>query len=198
MMPKEIRDYHIQALVQLARRSGAGDARPISAKDIRVKEELARFCRDPQCDQYGLAAGCPPHVSGPAGFRKLQTEYTEALVIKIDVPTGVLFSDERRGIMKLLHEGVAAVEQAAVRMGYKRSRGFAGGSCKPLFCFEDADCRVVSGRGGCRHPLSARPSMSGFGIDVGELMRVAGWSGEMADSETDSEMTWVAGLVLIG
>lgn len=198
MMQKEIIDYHIQALVQLAKRSGAGDAQPISAKEIRVKEDLARFCRDPQCDQYGLAAGCPPHVSGPAGFRKMQAEFTEALVVKIDVPTEVLFSEGRREIMKLLHEVVAAVEQAAVRMGYERSRGFAGGSCKPLFCFEEADCRAVFGKGGCRHPESARPSMSGFGIDVGELMRAAGWSGEKADQEADSEMTWVAGLVLIG
>ncbi|MFW5636846.1 MAG: DUF2284 domain-containing protein [Thermodesulfobacteriota bacterium] len=198
MIPKEILEYHVQALIQLACRSGAGEARRISAKDIRVRDELARFCRDSQCDQYGLAAGCPPHVSGPAGFRDLQAEYTEAVVIKIDVPAGMLFSDERRGIMQLLHEIVAAVEQAAVRMGYKRSRGFAGGSCKPLFCFEEADCRVVYGRGGCRHPQSARPSMSGFGIDVGELMRTAGWSGEKADPEADSKMTWVAGLVLIG
>ena len=100
--------------------------------------------------------------------------------------------------MKLLHEIVAAVEQAAVHMGYRNSRGFAGGSCKLLFCPEEADCKVVSGGEDCRYPESARPSMSGFGIDVGKLMRSAGWSGEKADPEADSTPTWVAGLVLIG
>lgn len=198
MIQKEIFDYHVQALIQLACRSGASAARRIPAKRISVKEELARLCLDPQCDQYGLSAGCPPHVSGPPGFRKLRAAFAEAIVLKIDVASEVLFSDERRKIMKLLHETVAAVEQAAVRMGYKNSRGFAGGSCKPLFCPEEADCRVVSESEACRYPQSARPSMSGFGIDVGKLMRSAGWTGEKAVPEADSKMTWVAGLVLIG
>ncbi len=198
MIQKEILDYHLQALIQLALRSGASAARRIPAESISVKDELARLCLDPRCEQYGLSAGCPPYVSGPAGFRKIQAAFAEAIVLKIDVAAEALFSDERRKIMKLLHEAVAAVEQAAFHMGYKNSRGFAGGSCKSLFCSEEADCRVVSGRKGCRYPQSARPSMSGFGIDVGKLMRSAGWSGEKAVAEADSGLTWVAGLVLVG
>lgn len=202
-MHSTISDHSIDELIQLACRSGASEARLISAKDISVQEKLARFCREPRCEQFGLAPGCPPHVSGPSGFRALQAKFTHALAIRIDVPTESLFSDERRGIMKLLHEIVAGVESAAIGMGYENSKGFAGGSCKPLFCLDHSECRVLSGEGECRHPESARPSMSGFGIDVGELMRTAGWSGEKAVLEGDSEsespgMSWVAGLVLVG
>jgi len=53
----------------------------------------------------------------------------------------------------------------------------------------------------CRHPQHARPSMSGFGINVSELMKSCGWSSEInvREGESDSEyMSWVAGLILIG
>jgi hypothetical protein len=43
--------------------------------------------------------------------------------------------------------------------------------------------------------------MSGFGINVSELMKTCGWSSDInvrkADSSADS-MSWVAGLILIG
>jgi predicted metal-binding protein len=111
-----------------------------------------------------------------------------------------MFTDERREIMGLLHQIVASVEMEAVGMGYLSTRSFAGGSCKNLFCYAHSDCRVLAQKGECRNPHTARPSMSGFGIDVMKLMRTAGWEVEKANraNENDSEaMTWVAGLVLI-
>ena len=103
--------------------------------------------------------------------------------------------------MRRLHEVTAGIEQAAVRAGYHGSKAFAGGSCKKIFCRDQAECRVLSEGGECRHPQYARPSMSGFGINVSELMRVCGWPADINthDSTGDSdEMSWVAGLVLIG
>ena len=102
--------------------------------------------------------------------------------------------------MQLLHEVAAGVEQKAVEIGYTGSKAFAGGSCKKLFCFDQPDCPVLTGQKDCRYPQSARPSMSGFGIDVARLMHTAGWSAEKAspDQVSDTEsMTWVAGLILI-
>lgn len=187
--------------VQLARRLGASDAGVISSSDISVEDDLANLCREPQCKNFGLSPSCPPHVAGPSGFRKLQENLKHAIVMKIDVPTAILFSDERRDVMKLLHEIAAGVEQAAVRAGYSDSKAFAGGSCKEIFCRDHTSCRVVSDQGECRNPRHARPSMSGFGINVAKLMRVAGWPSEMHNRETDSNtesMTWVAGLIMIG
>ena len=192
----------ISRLISAAIRSGASDARRIATAEIVVKDTLAALCNgEPRCEQYGLASSCPPHVSGPSGFRKWQKNSEHAIVVRIDVPTAALFSEERREIMHLLHEVVSTVEQKAVTIGYIASRGFAGGSCKKIFCHEHSDCRMLSSQQPCRYPHLARPSMSGFGIDVARLMQTANWPSARAnpDSTGNSEsMTWVAGLIVLG
>ena len=77
--------------------------------------------------------------------------------------------------------------------------GFAAGSCRISFCKGYDHCQVLHGNGTCRHPDSARPSMSGFGVHVGKLMKSAGWSSTFLkdDGENKDQMTWVAALVLI-
>jgi predicted metal-binding protein len=122
--------WMLKKLIKQASQSGASGAAAISASDISVEDDLAKLCREPQCESYGLSTSCPPHVSGPSGFRKLLKKFKHAIVIKIDVPLEILFSSERRDIMKLLHEIAAGIEQAAVKTGYHSSKAFAGGSCK--------------------------------------------------------------------
>ena len=161
-------------LKQLAFRLGAGAVGIIGAGDVPVDDDLANVCRETPCEAYGLSPSCPPHVSGPAGFRKLIRKTRHAVVIRLDVPSSIMFSNERNEVMQLLHEIVSGVERAAVRMGYTESKGFAGGSCKKIFCREHAACRVLSGEGECRNPQYARPSMSGFGINVLKLLQKAG------------------------
>ncbi|QTA84698.1 DUF2284 domain-containing protein [Desulfonema magnum] len=194
-------DRNLKKLVHLAYQRGASGAQIISPDDISAEENLANFCREPRCENYGLSPSCPPHVSGPPGFRELQKKMSHAIVIRIDVPSAVLFSAERGEVMKLLHEIVAGLEQEAVNMGYSASKSFAGGSCKKIFCHDHAVCGLLSDRGQCRNPQHARPSMSGFGINVSELMQTAGWPGDINIRNTDSDtasMTWIAGLVMIG
>ena len=190
-----------EQLVQEAIRLGASDAGVIATAEIRVEENLAGLCNgSPPCEQYGLAPSCPPHVSGPSGFRRWQQTSGSAIVIRLDVPTAAMFSGERREIMQLLHEIVAGVEQKAVAMGYAASKSFAGGSCKLIFCHDHPDCPVLANREPCRYPQSARPSMSGFGINVAKLMQSAGWPADVADRSHASDqqsMTWIAGLVLL-
>lgn len=186
-------------LLQVAYRLGATKAGIIPANSVSVEEKLAHICRAPQCENYGLSPSCPPHVSGPTGFRTLFKTVTHAVVIRIEIPSSVLFSDERREVMALLHEVVAGIEKAAKQLGYANPTAFAGGSCKDIFCHGHADCRRLSKEGTCRNPQYARQSMSGFGINVSKLMASAGWS-EDKESAADSDaepMSWVAGLVLI-
>ena len=196
-----ITDEALKILIKTAMETGASDAAAISSAAIVVEQELADLCNgDPRCGNYSLAPSCPPHVSGPAGFKKWQKGSDYSIAVKIDVPMAAMFSDERREIMQLLHEVVASVEKKAADMGYSGSRAFAGGSCKELFCSEHATCRVLDAQGLCRHPQSARPSMSGFGINVTRLMQSAGWPFSRAarSQASDGEsMTWVAGLILI-
>ena len=190
----------LAALIQLACRLGASGAAVISASEICIEDDLAKLCQEPQCENYGLSASCPPHVPGPDGFREYQKQFQQAVVFKIDVPTEILLSSQRREIFQLLHEIAAGVEQAAVEMGYSQSKGFAGGSCKNLFCRVHADCRVLAEGGACRHPHRARPSMSGFGINVSKLLQAAGWPMDRIIRDTDPDdvpMGAVSGLVLI-
>jgi predicted metal-binding protein len=194
-------DDILESLIQVARRNGASDAKTVSTTDVTVDESLTHLCRDSGCENYGLAVNCPPHVSGPAGFKDLLKDYSLAVVFKIDVPTETLLSKDNLKMFRSLQTIAAAIEKAAVKSGYSRSKGFAGGSCKRLFCQDHPDCRVLSENGDCRHPHVARPSMSGFGINVSQLMASAGWQMDRITRKTDPEEVktgMLCGLVLIG
>lgn len=193
-----------QALEHLTRealRLGATSSAVISSKDIQVKDSLAALCNgDYRCPNYGLAASCPPHVAGPDKFRTWQAQSDYSITVRIELPTAVMFSDERTEVMQLLHRIVAGVEQKAIESGFKESRAFAGGSCKELFCDDQKACCVVAESEPCRFKELARPSMSGFGIDVTQLMMSSGWSAEKARRSNvfDKDSTsWVAGLVML-
>ena len=191
----------LKELIKQAYRSGASSAAVISTGDISVEDDLADLCREPRCESYGLSTSCPPHVSGPSGFRELLKKFKHAIVIKIDVPLEILLSSERSDIMRLLHEIVAGIEQAAVKTGYPSSKAFAGGSCKKIFCHDYEGCRVLTEGGECRNPQHARPSMSGFGINVSKLMKVAGWTMNRYTREADpgkASTAPICGLILIG
>lgn len=187
-------------LVSHAVALGAAEAAHVGAADIRVDEKFARFCREPGCPHYGLGASCPPSVEGPSAFRAWVGDCADAIVIRLDVPVEILVSNQRYEIMAFLHELVSGVEQAARKMGFIHSRAFAGGSCKELFCSTFSRCQELSSDEGCRNPDKARPSMSGFGIDVGHLMILANWPDKQLGLITgkDQPMSWVAGLVLVG
>jgi predicted metal-binding protein len=190
----------LKPLLRRALQLGATAAALIRVDAISVEEGLARLCREPQCQNFGRSLSCPPHVGGPEYFRRLQRAFRDALVVKIDVPTAVLLSDERVEVMGLLHGVVSGVERSARSMGFEGAAGFAGGACKRLFCADHRACRALSERKACRHPETARPSMSGFGINVSRLMQAAGWSGETIVRDGIAEptnMSWVAGLVMV-
>lgn len=188
----------IDALVNFAVHAGATKARCLPPESVRVEDRLADFCREPKCPYYGQSMSCPPHVSGPAGIRKLLQSCGHALVIRIEIESASLHGADRPAVMRLLHEITAEIETEAKRLGFPESIGFAGGSCKESFCPEHPNCRVLTGQGECRHPHHSRTSMSGYGVNVGELMRSAGWSNRLFSSDDEEEqLAWVAGLVLL-
>ena len=139
-------------LLQEAEKLGATSSAIISSKEIQVKDKLAALCNgEYTCPNYGLAASCPPYVEGPVEFRKWQAQSQYSITVKIELPTSVMFSDERKGVMQLLHQIVATVEQKAIEMGFGKSKAFAGGSCKELFCDDQENCCVVAENKPCRH-----------------------------------------------
>lgn len=190
----------LETLVQDVLKLGVTRAALISTKDISVDRKLADICRKPRCESYGLSKSCPPHVAGPAGFRKLLKKFSRAIFFKIDVPTELLFSSERREIFELLHELASGIEQQAAKIGFSGAQAYAGGSCKQIFCYDYPDCLALSENGKCRNPQSARPSMSGFGVNVAKLIETAGWTEPLIAQDAVPELTKMSsvyGLVLI-
>ncbi len=180
---------------------GLSDAGIVSPGDIKVEEKFAEMCREPGCEGFGLTVNCPPHVMKPSAFAESLGRYRAALVFKVDVPTEILLTDDRYEVAAVIHGASAKLERLAVEAGYERSRGLAVGSCKPVFCKEYDDCRALSGEGGCRFPDSARPSISGLGINFFELSGLLGWRIERITGETDPdevETGMMAGMVLVG
>lgn len=189
-----------QELTQKLIELGASDAKLIPAQTIVVEDRFAEMCASPQCPGYGLAPSCPPYVIKPSEFRELLSEYENAIVFKIDAPTSVLMSDNRRDIARLIHEMSSGIERLANEWGYTRSKGLAAGSCKMIFCHEQARCAVLEGDGKCLYPDSARPSISGLGVNFLELCKVVGWQVDIITSETDPNdvpMGMLAGIVLV-
>ncbi len=190
----------LDQLVRSAEALGASEAQILSSDRIVVKDNLAKKCKEPQCENYGLSYSCPPFVDGPASFRELIKTYPRALVIRLIIPSSMLLTWERFELGRVLHELVATVELESKNMGYTRSVGFAGGSCKELFCQDHLRCRRINKNGPCRHPDLARPSMSGYGIDVFQLVDSCAWDTNLNldDSATaEDQLSWVAGLIMI-
>ncbi|WP_419174876.1 DUF2284 domain-containing protein [Desulfosediminicola sp.] len=190
----------ISELIAYAESIGVTRAARISPQSVLVESRLAAYCREPKCPYFGQSMSCPPHVSGPAGFKKLLAQSRHAIVLRIELDGDSLHGNDRPESMRLLHSLTAAVELEAKRKGFDNAQGFAGGSCKRSFCDDYDSCAVLSGEATCRFPDQARPSMSGYGVNVGELMKEAGWSNNLfAEDQQDKEkqMAWIAGLVLL-
>ncbi|MFH0781434.1 MAG: DUF2284 domain-containing protein [Pseudomonadota bacterium] len=195
-----MKELLLQELLQGACLAGATKAAIVATGDIVVEEELADRCRQPRCENYGLSRNCPPHVAGPAAFKKQLVAYEYALFFKIDVPSEVLYSSDSRELFQLLHEIAAGIELSAIASGMAQARAYAGDSCKRVFCHDQVDCLALTVLGECRHPQSARPSMSGVGINVAELLRSVGWdkgADTLGIDGESGEITFVCGLVLL-
>lgn len=186
----------VRSLVDFALASGAARADVILAGDIVVNPGLAEKCRDPICPGYGQSANCPPHVAGPSGMANRLKQFHRAVVFSLEVSGKDLFSDRRPAVFRRLHEISAGLERAAVDAGFSRARGYAGGSCRELFCPEYPDCPALDEDGYCRFPEYARPSISGFGIDVAALFDTVGWALRLA-APGETDMADLCGLVLV-
>jgi len=187
-------------LLALAHQKGVSDSVIVSPDIIPVDEKFARFCREPGCSGYGQSMSCPPHAKGPDWFRSKISSYTHALVFKFDVPTASLLGNERLDLLGLIHETAAQLEEFSMENGYPRAMGFAGGSCKEVFCADHLNCRVLHDNDTCRNPNRARQSMSAVGINFLKLSKTVGWKMKIITQGTDPEkvpMGIVAGLVLI-
>ncbi len=137
-------------------------------------------------------------ICGMDVVREILKCYSDAILIKVDIPTGDLrmqsgepepeYVDAARDARNKLHEIVCHLESQCIEKGHHFAAGFIGGPC-PL-C--DTCVGAKSGLP-CRHPFKARPAMEAMGIDVMSTVEKAGLHLSFGRNEGRS---WI-GLVLL-
>jgi predicted metal-binding protein len=188
-------------LLEQAEHLGASGAKLIPAALICVEDKVLDMCQKPFCNGYGKSANCPPHTMKPWEFREVLKSYAHALIFKIDVPQQVMLSDDRHDAFRKIYEIAAKLEARAKDAGLVKSRGYAAGSCKPVFCRDHKACQALKDRQRCRMPDLARPSMEAVGINVMKLVTDAGWEIQQIDKQTQIGTVpnvVLSGLVILG
>ncbi len=170
-----------------AMQSGATEAKLIPVSSIIIDERVRLKCLIPLCDKYNRNLMCPPNLPSVAEFRESLKRYSKALFIQLawEKRTKYFKAEARRHALRL-HRIIHDLEKKALYLGLPLAAGLIGGSCKL--------CRKCVGPDApCRHPLMARPSIEGMGIDV---IRTAKKIGLPFDFSSQKRLFW-NGLLLI-
>jgi len=183
---------NIEALCELAKKSGATNAVSFDAGKVIVDERVRLKCSVPVCDDYGVNLMCPPNTMSVKEFREILAKYKRAILVQIESP---IPAEMRKEIKKAdnvaalyrsdlflksyrehfdpvklkMFRIVSKIESKAFESGYRFATGFIAGSCK--LCSE---CVTLSSHEPCRHPFMARPSMEAVGIDAYQTAANAG------------------------
>ena len=159
---------------------GATDAKIITMDKVVIDERVLAKCTYPKCPGYGTNVNCPPYAMSLDQVRKVVNNFSYAIFIKLDVPSGDIAGPEARDknlvnpYRKKLAEIVAKIEAEAFYDGYHLALGFGSGTCKALFC-PDNECRALVMGQPCPYRLKARSPMEGVGMDVYTMAAKAGW-----------------------
>lgn len=188
-------------LIEHAMKLGVSAAKAIPANKVSVDARFADYCARQPCPGYGKSINCPPHAGHPDQFRLLLAQHHTTLAFKFDVPTRILQSEARLGIMRKVHLIAAGLERRALSLGFAKALGLAAGSCWQAFCAQLGDCPALQAPDKCRFPQKARPSVSSQGVDVFKLCAELDWPIGKITKETDpaeNPLGLMAGLVLLG
>jgi predicted metal-binding protein len=150
----------LRNLQDVAIQLGATTARLIPIRSVVIDERVRLKCLVPLCDKYNQNLMCPPNLPTVEEFRKAAAGYSRALFVQLVFEkNGKITKAEARRQGLRLHKIIHELERRAFSQGYPLAAGLIGGSCKL--------CKTCVGPPNlCRHPLMARPSMEGMGIDV--------------------------------
>ena len=175
---------------------GVNDVRIIPSAKISVEERFAEICKNDKCPGYGSAPSCPPFVMNSHTFKSIISTHPSALIFKFEIPTNVLFGNERNEVLGLLHETASAMKYFSLKNGYIDAMAIAAGSCKQIFCDKHKACPVITNSGTCRYPKKACPSMSGLGVNFNKLSLLLGWDKDTTKKNEEPTST-MAGIVLL-
>ncbi len=167
MLQQDLGKYRQRALAL-----GATDTKVITSDMILIDERVRAKCLYPKCRNYGTNAHCPPYASDLDLIRRMVDNFHYAILIKLEVPSEEM-ARFVRSQMKM-YEIIGDIEAEAFYDGYHLAVGFGGGPCKVFFC-PDQECSALTLGEGCRHPLKARASMEGAGMDAFTMATKVGW-----------------------
>ena len=179
-VPDEVLQQDLEKYRQRAMELGAMDAKIITSDMILIDERVRAKCINPKCEWYGTNANCPPYVMDLEQVRKIVNNFHYAIFTWFKVPPEVITAHRDRDVRKRLrsqlknHEMISKIEAEAFYDGYHLALGFANGPCKSIFC-PDIECSALVSGQGCRHPLRARASMEGVGMDAMTMAARVGW-----------------------
>jgi predicted metal-binding protein len=178
-VPHETLMQDLKSFKEKALELGASMAEIIPADWVEIDERVRLKCIVPMCPHYGKSAFCPPNAPDTDFMRRALSRYQWAIVFALDVLPVSEFSDRdvqrKAGVQwtKRNIEITGRLETTAFGNGYYLAMGFCQSSCNATLCASEK-CQVLQGNK-CAHPLKARPSMEGIGIDVYRLVRKVGW-----------------------
>jgi predicted metal-binding protein len=168
-------------------RLGATYAEVIPVSSIVIDERVRLKCLVPLCDEYNQNLMCPPNLPSLEEFKKALKKFSKVLFVQLTWENkGKSLKAEARRQGLRLHRIIHGLEKRALSLGYPLAAGLIGGSCKI--------CQKCTGPGHpCRHPLMARPSIEGMGIDVIQTAKKIGCP---FDFSSPNRLCW-NGLLLI-
>ena len=179
-VPDEALQRDLEKYRRRANELGALDAKIITTDMILIDERVRAKCINPKCEWYGTNASCPPHAIDLELVRKIVNNFHYGIFTMFKVPPEVVaghrdedVKERDRSTLKN-HEMISKIEAEAFYDGYHLALGFANGPCKPILC-PDVECIALVPGQGCRHPLRARASMEGAGMDAYTMAARVGW-----------------------
>jgi predicted metal-binding protein len=179
-VPDELLQQDLERYRQRAIELGATDAKIITTDMILIDERVRAKCIYPKCHFYGTNIHCPPYAMDLELVTKIVNNFHYAIFSWFKVPSKALAGHgdkdmrERLRTQRKNHELVSKIEAEAFYDGYHLALGFANGTCKHIFCFNIECSALVPGQG-CQHPLKARASMEGVGMDACTMAARVGW-----------------------
>ena len=178
IIPDEKLRNDLERYRQRAIELGATDAKIITSDDVVVDERVRAKCLYPRCGEYGTNAHCPPHAMDLDQARRTVKSYRYSIFFRMEIPSAQFLgkgTEEKRARASVqTYKIVGTVESEAFFDGYHLALGFACGPCKVFLC-PTQDCSALVPGQSCRHPLQARGSMEGVGMDVFTMAARVGW-----------------------
>lgn len=147
---------NLTPLIERAREMGAVEARIIPTEQIVFDPRSHLKCRF-GCNRWGRYWTCPPNLQiSPEQFQEGFRHYRHAIFIKA--------LDPKQG-----QELAVTIEKEAM-LAHDCPFSFALAMC--------VQCEVCAFPEPCRYPHLARPSMDGYGVDIGRTVESIGFKVE--------------------